>query len=509
MARQSINSSLACTSGVFAMIAPTLQAEPALKSPQSPDAERFFLASFFIDAANFVPMAAEYGIVERDFTDARNRILYSTALDLHRRSLPIEVSVVNQELMDRGRLAYVGGMDYLLEVSRSQPDTLLARYYAEKVSDISLRRTLIEGALDVAGSNVMALVAEAADRIERRSTGKNILSRLEASRYDPARRLPDVEPVFRLGKVAICTRGNLSTITAQSKSGKSSFLAGMIAATFKDPDHGGDTFTVSGLNTGGLAVVHFDTEQHGKHHERMMDAAMKRAGATTLPPWLHSYARKGASAAELRQELEIVLKAKAREHGGIYAVFLDGAADLVEDVNDPKQTNPLVTWLESLAVRYDCTIACVLHLNPTSGKDAVAKSRGHLGSQLQRKAETDIRLKKDADEITTVFTEVLGTRGEPVFEKDGPRFKYDTAEGMHTTITGTRQDARDDEKAAHLREVAEEVFAGASHLRTSELIPLLMNALRLKSESGAYSKLGEMKTLGVIRKSGYQWNRTV
>jgi hypothetical protein len=126
---------------------------------------------------------------------------------------------------------------------------------------------------------------------------------------------------------------------------------------------------------------------------------------------------------------------------------------------------------------------------------------------LQRKAETDLRLKKDADGITTVFTEPLGTRGEPVFEKDGPRFKWDAADGMHTTITGTGQDARDDEKATRLGEIADEVWGDAHGLRYSEIIPLIREKCRIK-ESGAEQKFTEMKKLNVIRKAIHVWVRT-
>ena len=491
---------------------------PANSVPVNMEAEAGLLASCFIDAPNVVPKCVESGITARDFYDPKHALVFEVLHDLYARSLPVDVATVAVELTERQQLDRAGGYQFLAQVSGSAPTTLHADLFAEKVRDGSLRRYLLstaawlgDRARDTAGTNVSGLIAELTERMALNSgfASRSLLVRLEAARYDPLRRLPDVEPVFRLGKVAICTRGNLSTITAQSKTGKSSFLAGMLAATFRDPDHGGDTFSVSGLNSTKQAVIHFDTEQHGKHHERMMDTVMKRAGALALPDWLNSYARKGASPHDLRNELEALLRAKDRQHGGIYAVFLDGIADFAADVNDPKETNPLVTWLESLAVRFACPIICVLHLNPTSGKDAVAKSRGHLGSQLQRKVETDIRLKKDADHITTVFTDPQGTRGEPVFEKDGPRFAWDASEEMHATVKGTGKEAKSEQKDAELRSLAVDAFEDAETLRRQQLVERVMKVEGLRSESTANTRVNEMVRLRIVRKFGYNYSRAV
>ena len=64
-------------------------------------------------------------------------------------------------------------------------------------------------------------------------------------------------------------------------------------------------------------------------------------------------------------------------------IVIDGIADLQRDTNDLRESEALVGELMALSTVYNCHIICILHTNPGSDK-----ARGHLGSSLQRKAET-------------------------------------------------------------------------------------------------------------------------
>ncbi len=478
--------------------------------PHSLEAEENLLSCCLIDGPDVIPRAIEAHIQPKSFYDTKHGIIFEHLLALHARNLPIDVAIVAEELKTARQLDQVGGYAFLTQITERQPTTAQSGYFIEKVREQALLREIIRSATGTVedcygfSGGIDEFVQEAAEKMksifESGSSADMVMAKLEASRYSPERRLPDVAPVFFLGKVPVCTRGNLITLTAMSKVGKSSFMAGVLAATFKDPDHGGDTFTVRSDNPQHGAVIHFDTEQHAKTHEKMMDGVMKRAGAVQLPPWVCSYARKGTQTAQLRQELEAVLKTKARRFKSIHSVHLDGVADFVNDVNDPKEVNPFVTWLESLAVKYDCPILCILHLNPMKGKDSTEKSRGHLGSQLQRKVETDLRLKKESKTVTVVFTEPSGTRGAPVFEEDGPRFAWDQDAHMHLTCVGA-QDSKDTAKRDQLRDFAEDVFDRAGHqrLRYAELIRAIEAAGGVATKR-AEARFTELKKFSVIAK---------
>lgn len=478
--------------------------------PHSLESESMLLSCCLIDGPDVIPRCLDAQIGPESFYGAQHGIVFQHLLALHGRQQAITVEILAEELKTARQFEAVGGYPFLMEISRESATTAQAAYFIEKVREQALLREIIRSATGTVedcygfSGGIDEFIQESAQKmqriVDRGSSADLLMERLEQSRYDPARRLPDVAPVYWLGKVPICTRGNLVTITAVTKVGKSSFTAGMMAAAFRDPDHGQDTFTVRSENPRAAALIHFDTEQHAKHHERMLDGVMRRAGALKLPPWFASYARKGTTADQLRAELEAVLKSAARRHHAVHSVFLDGVADLVNDVNDPREVNPFVAWLEGLAVRYDCPIVCILHLNPVTSKDSVQKSRGHLGSQLQRKAETDIRLKKETEQVTVVYTEPQGTRGQPVFEKDGPRFQWDAQEQMHVTCRAP-EDLRAAAKKAELMDLVDETFqhAKADRLRYADF----MAALQVVADIGtkrAEARFSEFKRAGCIAK---------
>lgn len=159
---------------------------------------------------------------------------------------------------------------------------------------------------------------------------------------------------------------------------------------------------------------------------------MRRAGAKQRPEWLHSYCLTGLSVADAKACVwQAVVDAYVR-HGRIHAIFIDGVADLVLDVNSAEECNGFIAELHALAIKFDCPIVTVLHLNPQSGKGGFEKARGHLGSQLERKAETNLRIEKDGD-VSVCWSE--RQRRAPIFKDNGPRFKWSEEAGMHVTAT--------------------------------------------------------------------------
>jgi hypothetical protein len=64
-------------------------------------------------------------------------------------------------------------------------------------------------------------------------------------------------------------------------------------------------------------------------------------------------------------------------------VIVDGISDLMYNTNDIAESDSIVGRLMALSTDYSCHILRVLHTNPDSDK-----ARGHIGSTLQRKAET-------------------------------------------------------------------------------------------------------------------------
>jgi hypothetical protein len=135
----------------------------------------------------------------------------------------------------------------------------------------------------------------------------------------------------------------------------------------------------------------------------------------------------------LKQRREIIplelARAKAACHG-ILAVIIDGIGDLCLDPNDPEEALALIDEIHRLAIQFDTVVVCVLHENPGS---EIGKTRGHLGSQLERKAETNLRLEKDAHGVTVMYSE--RARSSFISRENGPRFAWDEEARMHRSTT--------------------------------------------------------------------------
>lgn len=88
---------------------------------------------------------------------------------------------------------------------------------------------------------------------------------------------------------------------------------------------------------------------------------------------------------------------------GKYRLYLiDGAGDFVLDVNDIDTAIPFVSRLCAITLKHGCGVFVTLHGNSGALSE---KARGHLGSELLRKADCSLFLKVDGDtrSITTSF----------------------------------------------------------------------------------------------------------
>lgn len=317
------------------------------------------------------------------------------------------------------------------------------------------------------------------------TTNANLLIQLHARRFDFAAAPAEPIPRFLINGRSVCTAGNLTNIIAQAKAGKTAVVAAAIAAAIcaEYGDTERDTLGITATAPSSKRLIHFDTEQSIFDHDQLMRRAMRRAGVAKPPTWLDSYGCAGFSAAELRQSLTCTMT-DAQTAGGVFAVIIDGTADLVNDVNDAEECNAFVAELHALAIKHDCPIVNVVHENP-GGNDG--KMRGHLGSQLERKAESNLRLKK-SEEITVIFSEKM--RRAPILEKDGPRFRWSNEAGMHVSCESIGK-TKDDAKLEALRDEAESAFHQAKKDTLS---------WREMKDLVGEKKLTKMRELGVLRR---------
>ena len=217
-------------------------------------------------------------------------------------------------------------------------------------------------------------------------TPEGIESLLDARRITFENPPPEPIPILKMAGKRISTAGNLTAISAQAKHGKSAAVGAMLAAIFGEPEDGGDFLGFEAEPANGKAVVHFDTEQSPYDAWQIVARALKRAGISTTPSNFRAYRILDLTAENKLRALRTELARAAKECGGIHSIFIDGVADLTASVNDEIEAIALVQELVILAVQYSCPIICVIHENPAQPGFA-GKTRGHLGSHIERKAE--------------------------------------------------------------------------------------------------------------------------
>lgn len=337
-------------------------------------------------------------------------------------------------------------------------------YFADALADLRAlhRRRQIRDA-----AHLLALAAEEGRELDEftaetvrvlTAPASGVLA-LDAYRFNEANPPPPPRPIYTIDGKTIATPGNLGAIIALPKAGKSAVVGAFLASTTGD----GDTLGIGSENGKGLAVVHFDTEQSPADHHAVVATALRRTGAA-CPDWLRSYSLLQIPTAKRLDVLAAELERARKATGGVHSAILDGVADFILDPNDPAESFAAVERLHKLAADFDTAILSVLHVNPGSES---GKTRGHLGSQLERKAETTLRLEKSDDGTTTIWCE----RGRHCYiaKADGHRFKWDAGAGMHLSI-GTAREEKVAERTELLRRVALDVFTDPVGLKYGEAV---------------------------------------
>ena len=126
-----------------------------------------------------------------------------------------------------------------------------------------------------------------------------------------------------------------------------------------------------------------------------------------------------------------------------------------------------------VAREQSCAILGVLHLNPWQGKGngPSPKSRGHLGSQLDRKAAYTLTLERKEEVITCYSTKA---RGRPLFANDGVSFAWDESQSLFQTTEAVAGNSR----LSEALEAARAILKGGEATKATEFQESLRGLLR-------------------------------
>ncbi len=300
---------------------------------------------------------------------------------------------------------------------------------------------------------------------------------------DINKELAEPDPLITINGSCVCSRGNISAICGEAKSRKTFLTSALVASSIAL--HG-----IPGINcfenVGGSAssmVLWVDTEQGEHHVRRVVKRIGEMSGATSvmnLPsePKLTTLSLRELSPIERKRILYDTLKNHYYD-----IIVIDGIADLQRNTNDLEESDALITELMALSTQTQSHIICVLHTNPGSDK-----ARGHLGSSLQRKAETVIYVHRNGE---STIVEPQFCRNEP-FE----RFAFEvSADGIPKLCSLTQ----DDNNLTDVERIMLDMYGGC--VERSVLINKLMERFNL-SRDAIRMKINRLINKGIIHRDG-------
>ena len=318
---------------------------------------------------------------------------------------------------------------------------------------------------------------------------------------------PDAsKSVVAVNGVPLGTQDNLFCITGGEGTGKSNYIAAILAGTLGAERL--DAEQTLGLevtpNPKGLAVIHYDTEQSEAQLHKNLGKTLRRASLTSVPDFYHSLYLASLSRKDRLKLIRESMDLFHHKHGGIHLVVIDGIADLIRSANDETESIAIVDELYRLAGIYNTCIICVLHFVPNG-----IKLRGHIGSELQRKAAGILSIEKDENPEFSVVKALKVRDGSPL---DVPMtlFGWDKALDMHVYRGEKSKEDKDKRKSNELHAVVRGAFRSATRLSYQQLCEILMRELDIKDRT-AKKYIAYMKEQGILiqdSQGNYQQRKT-
>lgn len=214
---------------------------------------------------------------------------------------------------------------------------------------------------------------------------------LQQAEIDLSIDIPSPPPVLFQGDKIMISKGDFSVVVGAAKSRKTFCVSAMIGAYLCASDY----MNMSSPNDAGN-VLWIDTEQSIYHAARVARRVCRIAG---LPTNQRTERFRMLCFREYTPDKRRELTDKAIRLYRPALVVVDGAADLILDVNDSSESAKLATMFMDITKELDNHIITVLHTNP--GGD---KPRGHLGTNFLNKAQALFIVRADGD-ISTVSVE--------------------------------------------------------------------------------------------------------
>lgn len=301
------------------------------------------------------------------------------------------------------------------------------------------------------------------------------------------------QTLISINDVPLGTQGNLMGLTGGEGTGKSNYVGSLIAGTLRQDDYIDTLGTKILPNTDSKAVLLYDTEQSETQLYKNISGILKRSGRENMPDYFKAYCLAGMSRKERMQAILQSMDKFFYQFSGIHMVVIDGIADLIRGANDEAESVALIDELYRMAGIYKTCIIGVLHFTPNG-----LKLRGHLGSELQRKAAAILSIEKDDNPQISVVKALKVRDGSPL---DVPliQFSWDKEKGMHVFVGEKTKEEKEKRKEIELANIARTLFSQQKRYTYAGLCEKLQSMMAVKDRT-AKSYIKFMREKGLIVK---------
>lgn len=356
--------------------------------PQALDMEEAVLGAIMIESAA-LPKVESFLKADHFYVEA-HREIFRACMSLKRNGSPVDMRTVKDQLKRDGKLELIGGQFYIVELSTKVSSGANVEYHARVVMEASIKRSIILAASGMHhdgyedGTDPFDLLKKTIADLQHlhdTSTLENNEDRIKKLWADRliTKEPPAEVPLITIGNAVIATLGNHSLITGKKKARKTLFVVWLIHKYFTQ-----NTRTATPHD-----IIIFDTEQ-GKSHVWQMRKKVKTLTGIDIPVFF----LRGMAPVERRGFISDTLKYWPKKPK---IVFIDGVRDLMSNINDPIESTDVIVWLEDLITTYNPHVCEILHQNKGD-----VNPRGHIGTELQNKAQVTIDLSKDEKTGDTV-----------------------------------------------------------------------------------------------------------
>jgi replicative DNA helicase len=117
--------------------------------PHSIEAEEYLLSCCLLDGGDTLGKCQEAKLQPAAFYLPANRVIYERLCELQRKSPPVTIEMLIEDLRSGRLIAAVGGVPYLMQVSARIPTTAQAQYFIAKLRELWLLREAIKEGMEL------------------------------------------------------------------------------------------------------------------------------------------------------------------------------------------------------------------------------------------------------------------------------------------------------------------------------------------------------------------------